>query len=465
MVCPNLDTKENIFEEFDALIPSTITIVGKMSHPIDREKAFYNLPIIENYTLSEENNIPRTKKPKFPLIDEIGIISIRLFDDKFTTEEIKHRTDAETENQEDTEVTNRISEEVEDQVSGVVRYFDKKVSWRCRGMKGNRPFSTSLALDFSLGAKNISFKFFENGSVQFTGCQSLMMSNLLIDQFLELFKECGAIDEDASILWVDPQAIHYRYRIGFKILFVSLGNILKHYSLIDGHDTLLQSKIDIISKSSISQAHLKSRKQRSNTISIYESGKIVQKGSDLEEIKNQYNILTKILTAHSEEIKQVLSSKKMSNKELIKEYFLTNKNAELTPQQVAKEFGILKKESNAALFALWKEQTIKRRQTPEGTNPRYSFRKKGEESTINEEKEESPNKPNINEEDVIYWLNEYDDLRAGEIARFHFNLDSEREANQLQISTINSILYKLEANSRVKKFTDSSSAKPRWVLK
>ena len=61
------------FEDFDDLTPSTITLVSKLTHPIRVKEAFANVDVLGEITLSEENNIQRNKKLKFPLVEEEGI--------------------------------------------------------------------------------------------------------------------------------------------------------------------------------------------------------------------------------------------------------------------------------------------------------------------------------------------------------------------------------------------------------
>lgn len=168
---------DEVEQKFSELIPTTITLLGAFTKPVNTLIAFNELEVLKNPTISIYNTIPRNKKPNFQLVEEEGIISMRHLDYKFNPD---HQNDG-------------------------------KVSWRSRGMIGNRPFSTSMGIDFSFCHKNVSIKIFPNGKFLYNGFTELDLANDFTEYLKDVLIGCGAMDEDAEIAWSCPQTINYKY--------------------------------------------------------------------------------------------------------------------------------------------------------------------------------------------------------------------------------------------------------------
>lgn len=261
---------------FKELIPTTITLLGSFSKPINLEIAFDYLPVLENPTVNELlNNVPRNKKVNFPFVLEEGIISLRL-KDKVRTETEGHQ-------------------------------YTSKCSWRSRGFIGNAPFSNSLALDASIKNgrmnKNISAKIFPGGRFLLNGFLREDVAEDYAFYLLDLLKDCGACDEDATLDWLSAQTINYKYHIGFNINLMNLGELLYQTNLIKNYDNLtLDSKIEITVESKVDKSHLKSKKPSVQRIKIHESGKILQHGPCSEELEKSYNRINELLLTFRDRI-------------------------------------------------------------------------------------------------------------------------------------------------------------------
>jgi len=263
---------KNLFPNFESLIPSTITSLSFFSENIDLKKTFLNIKVLDHITKIEKQKV--NKKLKFPLIEEEGIISIRM---KILKDDINSYPNFDI-------------------------HSNKNQYWIHRGEVGNCPFSNSLAVDFSAGEKNFSIKIFGNGKLQFCGCRSYEEAEELTKRILFHLKESGGIPYEAEIKKIEPQRINYHYNLGFQINIAKLKEILYENGFINGFDNLT-SKIVIIIPSLVSKEHLKSKKPSIQQIEIYPSGKVNQGGSSFSEIEKKYDDLTIILSFYINDIK------------------------------------------------------------------------------------------------------------------------------------------------------------------
>jgi TATA-box binding protein (TBP) (component of TFIID and TFIIIB) len=435
-----LEETDNLFPTFDDLTPSTITLVSSLTSEIYSRTAFELLEVLEDVTITPENEMPRNKKLKFPLVKEQGILSLRLKDPVRVDEDDKSELPP-----------------------GVVRLWDAKDSWLCRGMTGNKPFSTSLAVDYSGGVKNFSVKMFPVGKLQICGCRSYEESYQLIIRLVKALKKSGAVNSDIDIEWIDPQTINYRFALGFRVNFKVLSRILHDNGLVPGYDDLFSSKIEILIPSGISKDHLKSRKPPLQRISIYDSGKIVQGGPSLDELRESYDHLTDILSRYATEIKAApkKSRRTMGEVEAVILELFEDEETTLTPREIGKAAGVMeKKRTNSILQKLVNEKKLTRIEETNGANPRYKLRGENGVAKRVEEPTDGKTRAKVDDDDVIACLTAYGAAtRARDIAQ-------ELLSNDLRssISIINSVLYRLERLNIVDKIlvTDDD---PHWELK
>lgn len=433
-----LSDLDNIFPSFENLTPSTITLVCNLTEPADCQRALRYLPIIQDLTLSEENDIPRNKKLKFPLVEEKGILSVRLKD--------RPRVKEDTSNPE-----------------GLTRFWDSSESWLCRGLDGNKPFSTSLAIDYSGGGKNFAIKLFPVGKLQICGCRSQEESYQLVTRILKELKQSGSISETAEIAWIDPQTINYRFNLGFSINLNRLNDILNANGLSSGFDGIFFNKVEILVPSSISKEHLKSRKPAIQRVSIYKSGKIVQGGPSLAELLDTYEELTGILSQHIDDIKAVVNTRKkrkITAGEMEGQIFALFVSDEtlLTPKEISKTIGVNdKKKINSSLQKLVTEKKLTRIEEANGANPRFKIRQRNEPARRVETEKDGKSRPVVKDSEILEFIDDHEDVRARDIA-------SELLGNDLKtsISSINAVLYRMERDGvldRIKVEDDD----PHWV--
>jgi len=319
------------YPHFEDLTPTTITLLGEYDKPIDLRIAFENLEIVEEPTISLMNTVSRNKKVKFPFIEEIGIISLRLKDSY--------------------------------KIDGEGHYQGKDYSWQCRGMPGNAPFSNSLAFDASIKngdlTKNISGKLFPGGKILLNGFLDIKIAEDFAQDLLEDLITCGACDEETTLGWFDSQTINYRYYIGYKVNLVELGRILHEANLLKGYDNLSASNdIEIIIKSNADKSHLKTKKDPVQKIIIHKSGKVLQNGPVLDEIKDGYNMIMDFLDIYIDKIKIDSSEPCLST---LEERILDVLNeSSLTSHEITKMIGVFKKtEINTGIHQLISSGKIK----------------------------------------------------------------------------------------------------------
>lgn len=415
------NNNKNHFPPFDSKSPNTITSVTLFSKPFDIWKAFESLPVLSNVTLSKENHLPRTKKPKFPLIEETGIISLRIKDRVRRTDQ---NLDDETE-----------------LPLGWVRYFSNRDSWICRGMKGNVPFSTSLAIDYSGGNKNFSIKVFTGvddkknpvGKFQICGSRSYDETTSLILIIFNELKEIEATEDDNEIVWIDPATINYGFSFGREINREKLADIFADYHFNFGYDNLVLKRIELNFETKTSKEHLKSTKNADQKIRISKNGKITMNGPDINELEETYNLLVRIFNKHYDEI---IYQDKTNPDTRRKVLGLFSQSAEgtVTPKDL-KKIDSSKTEIDKILDELIKENKIIKTTTG-SRSVKYS---------VPVEKKE-PVKTEINEEAVLSLLKESYGKTANEIAVELFGFE-----NWEYVTSINSILYRKIRTGEVKK--------------
>ena len=431
-----LSDLNNLFPPFENLTPSTITLVCNLTEPADCERALKHLPILEYFTLSKENDIPRNKKLKFPLVEEKGILSLRLKDRPRVVEDTSEENFQET-----------LASE------GLVRFWDPDESWLCRGLAGNKPFSTSLAIDYSGGGKNFSIKLFPVGKLQICGCRSQEESYQLVSRILKELKKSGSISENAEIEWIDPQTINFRFHIGFKVNLNMLNTILNANGLFSGFDGIFFNKVELLIPSGTNKDHLKSRKPAVQRVSIYKSGKIVQGGPSMAELLETYEELTIILSQHIDDIRATVETKKrrkITSGEMEEQILglFDDKETLLTPKEIGKllEIGD-KKKVNSSLQKLVTDKKITRIEEANGANPRFKLRQKNEPARRVENENDGKSRLVIKESDILTFLDEREEMvRARDIA-------IEVLGNDLKstISSVNSVLYRMERDEILEK--------------
>ena len=314
------------FPQFSDNAPNTITSVTLLSDVVDLRKAFENLKVLINPTRSPKNDIPRAKKLKFDLVEETGILSIRLKDNRRTTEP---NEDDWIWNDENTaprakwiyaDVTDDYPDFADDGVP-VTRCWDmkgkdKKYSWLCRGLKGNEPFSRGLQLDYSGGTKNFAIKVFSgknsNSKFQICGCRSYEELYSLVAILLYDLKNANTINRDAEIEWIDPSTIHYNFEFKRPINCKRLAEIFSDYRLNFGYDNLLSSRIEGTFESKVDKSHLKSKVKAIQRVKISPNGTVVINGPDITELEETYKTLVGIFDEHYDEIVAV-DEKKIKN--------------------------------------------------------------------------------------------------------------------------------------------------------
>jgi TATA-box binding protein (TBP) (component of TFIID and TFIIIB) len=268
---------EKCFPDFDDYKPSMITILVLLNRPqsdntrlIDLEKVYENLFVLEHMTVSLENSLPRNKKLKFPLIEEEGIISLRLSDPYFISYHPNNGTR----------------------------------SWVQKGMPGGCPFSYSLAIDYSFGKKNIAVKVFHTGKILLTGIRNEQEAVFFSRNLFSALQECGAIEPGTTMEAIEPQTNNFSISCGFMLNIPRLGEILQQSGFLSGYDNLSShAKITMDFPSQISKSHLKSKTKPEFHIQIYRSGQILQNGPDVDEMRETYERLTSIMSCYIDEIK------------------------------------------------------------------------------------------------------------------------------------------------------------------
>lgn len=419
---------KNHFPPFDSKPPNTITSVTLCSKPFDIWTAFKNLPVLTEITLAEENNLPRTKEPKFPLVNEVGIISLRI--------------------KEKTRRTDQLLDDDTPLPGGWIRCVDDRNSWLCRGMKGNIPFSTSLAIDYSGGNKNFSVKVFNGndkgtnktvGKFQICGSRSYDEATALVSLIFQDLIDVEASPEDNEIVWIDPVTINYDFSFAKEINREKLAEIFSIYGFTFGYDNLALKRIVLTFETKASKSHLKSSKKVNQKIQISKNGKVTMHGPDIEELEETYDLLVTIFNKHYDEI----VIQETPNPELRRKILalFSQKRDEFITTKDLKQIEINKNEIDKVLEELIKENKIIK--INNGTRSiKYS---------LPIEKKE-PIKKSIDENAVLAVLKGTKGKTAKEIASVLFETE-----NWEYITGINSILYRKISENIVKKEKVDSS--------
>jgi len=256
--------------------PSTITLLVFLSNPneteniINLQRVFEEFIVLESMTHSLINSIPRNKKLKFPLIEEEGIISIRISDPY------------------------------------LIPYHPNngKRSWLQKGLEGSAPFSNSIAIDYSLIRKNIAVKIFHTGKILLSGMRNYSESIDFSKNLFRALQRAEAVSEDTFIDSIEPQTNNFSLRCNFKLNIPRLGQILQQTGFIHGYDNVSShSRIVMNFSSQVPKEHLKSRNDAEYHIYIYRSGGILLNGPSIEELTEEYNKLTELMSHYISEIR------------------------------------------------------------------------------------------------------------------------------------------------------------------
>lgn len=413
---------KNRFPPFDSKPPNTITSVTLCSKPFDIQKAFEKLNVLTDVTLSGDNGLPRTKEPKFPLVEETGIISLRI-------KEKVRRTDQKLDDNNDLP-------------DGWVRRFNNNNSWLCRGMVGNIPFSTSLAIDYSGGNKNFSVKVFNGtdretqvtaGKFQICGSRSYDEATSLVLIIFDELKEIGASPEDNEISWIDPVTINYDFSFDKEINREKLAEIFSDYEFNFGYDNLALKRIVLTFETKASKKHLKSAKKANQKVQISKNGKITMHGPDIDELEDTYNLLTNIFNKHYNEIVYNETPNPEARRKVLS-LFAQKQDGIVTIKDLKKlELG--KPELDKIIDELLKENKIVK---VVGTSRSIKY-------SLPVEKKEEIKKP-VEESAILSILKQNKGKSATQIAKELFDSD-----NWEYITNINAILYRKIRENIVRK--------------